>query len=463
MFVRRPSRIASAVLVLAVLGTGSPWAAAAGRDITETCDASPPAGFHDVTPDNVHVRRIDCIKALGITTGTTADTYAPGHSLTRGQLASFLDRTLAVAGEPLPGTSTDHFDDDAGSPHERAINRLASAGIVSTSSRQFGVSAIPTRAEMAGLTDAVLRHAGVLSTSPPPPDFFMDDSGLPDAEAIDRLADAGIISGRSAGIFAPSEPLRRDQMATFLANAADAVREGPGTHDHCRMQAPDQARFDTTWYQQQCEMFGIPIVASGAVDPAALRETARVFSAMLGRNPRLHVALASSGFYFILLGEREGQTDPPEYRYLKTDPVTDWDERARGLGGSDYASAGEENVLCLDGDRYAGESILIHEFSHSVLNAGIAPVIPGFIDRLVGAYEDAMAAGLWQGTYAAENLDEYWAEGVQSWFSSNAESDPPNGIHGLIDTREELLTYDPGLAALIAEGLGTSDWSYACP
>ena len=30
--------------------------------------------------------------------------------------------------------------------------------------------------------------------------------------------------------------------------------------------------------------------------------------------------------------------------------------------------------------------------------------------------EQAMAKELWQNTYAAENHDEYWAEGVQSWL-----------------------------------------------
>ena len=39
-------------------------------------------------------------------------------------MATFLDRAL-----DLPSTSEDFFDDDEGSPHERAINRVAAAGI----------------------------------------------------------------------------------------------------------------------------------------------------------------------------------------------------------------------------------------------------------------------------------------------------------------------------------------------
>ena len=39
---------------------------------------------------------------------------------------------------------------------------------------------------------------------------------------------------------------------------------------------------------------------------------------------------------------------------FKDDPDTDWDERARGLGGTLHipvSSAGEENVMCHDDDR----------------------------------------------------------------------------------------------------------------
>ena len=43
------------------------------------------------------------------------------------------------------------------------------------------------------------------------------------------------------------------------------------------------------------------------------------------------------------------------------------------------------------------------------------------------------------------------AEGVQSFFNSNAYSDPPNGIHNNISTREALKSYDPELHAFIEE------------
>ncbi len=55
---------------------------------------------------------------------------------------------------------------------------------------------------------------------------------------------------------------------------------------------------------------------------------------------------------------------------LKGDKSADWwDRRARGLGGSEtdpIASCAEENLLCFEGDPYAAENILIHEFAHAL-------------------------------------------------------------------------------------------------
>ena len=62
-----------------------------------------------------------------------------------------------------------------------------------------------------------------------------------------------------------------------------------------------------------------------------------------------------------------------------------------------------------------------------------------------------MKRGLWRNTYAATNYKEYWAEGVQSWFNVNKEVLRVDGIHNDINTRRELIKYDPELAKLISK------------
>lgn len=142
------------------------------------------------------------------------------------------------------------------------------------------------------------------------------------------------------------------------------------------------------------------------------------------------------------------------------------------MGGSEtdaYCTCGEENLLSYRGDPYLTENILIHEFAHNIHLRGLVNVDPTFDPRLQAAYQKAMSAGLWKGKYASVNHHEYFAEGVQSWFDNNREDDHD---HNHVDTREELLDYDPELAAALSRSVSryrttlheshhTTDWSHA--
>ena len=69
------------------------------------------------------------------------------------------------------------------------------------------------------------------------------------------------------------------------------------------------------------------------------------------------------------------------------------------------------------------------------------------------AYNSAIGAGRFSDTYADDTVAEYWAEGVQSWFNTNLESIPANGVHNEINTRAEMEEYDPELYGILAEVL----------
>ncbi|WP_441292623.1 hypothetical protein ACSRUE_21485 [Sorangium sp. KYC3313] len=105
----------------------------------------------------------------------------------------------------------------------------------------------------------------------------------------------------------------------------------------------------------------------------------------------------------------------------------------------------------------------MHEFSHAIAIMGIAFVEPTFNGELEDVFDAALQAGRWENTYAATNKDEYWAEGVQSWFDANTEAIPTNGIHNDIDTRAELRDYDRPLHDLIARYFADDAWRPSCP
>ncbi len=86
--------------------------------------ASPSDYFTD-DAESAHQGDINRLANAAVTSGCAPTRFCPSATMTRGQMASFLARALA-----LPDTEVDHFADDDGSTHENAINRLADARIV---------------------------------------------------------------------------------------------------------------------------------------------------------------------------------------------------------------------------------------------------------------------------------------------------------------------------------------------
>jgi hypothetical protein len=226
------------------------------------------------------------------------------------------------------------------------------------------------------------------------------------------------------------------------------------------------------YYTQVVRLNGFPIVASAKVNPYALKEAAFLGELMLAKRPDVLEAMVKSGARLCIMAHDEYTTDLPEFVRMADDPMPGfeefsgkdyWDARARGTGGSDtdpYCTCAEENLLGYEGDPYSTENILIHEFAHNIHLRGLNNVDPTFDKRLKETYAAAMKAGLWKGKYASVNHHEYFAEGVQSWFDNNRENDHD---HNHVNTRAELLEYDPGLAAMCREVFKDTEFKYTKP
>ncbi len=104
--------------------------------------------FTDVS-SSMHRADINGIAAAKIAVGCTDARYCPTSTVTRGQMASFLARTLS-----LPVSARDYFWDDNGTTHEGAVNSLAAAGITGgCSAGQFCPNSPVTREQMAGFLE----------------------------------------------------------------------------------------------------------------------------------------------------------------------------------------------------------------------------------------------------------------------------------------------------------------------
>ena len=107
-----------------------------------------PAATGDFFTDDEGLSHEDNINRLaqaGITFGCSETEFCPRGLVSRGQMASFLDRALA-----LPAASADHFTDDDGTAHEDAINRIAEAGITTgCAATRFCPDGLVNRQQMA--------------------------------------------------------------------------------------------------------------------------------------------------------------------------------------------------------------------------------------------------------------------------------------------------------------------------
>lgn len=208
------------------------------------------------------------------------------------------------------------------------------------------------------------------------------------------------------------------------------------------------------FYQQYCDASGIPILSSAQVNPDALRIAKSRIDIMTQKlSPAIIHSMVTSKARIAIIGQHEVMTDIPENAKLNQDyPGKDWNKRSRGLGPTmkrPVTSVGEENILCLKGNRIPGSDLFVHEFAHTIHRLGLNNAVPNFQFELDTAYKEAVVKrNLWKNTYASKNSQEYWAMAVQTWFNVN---DSPGGKdENYINTRSQLQSYDPVLYNLVS-------------
>ena len=171
---------------------------------------------------SVHEANIEVMAELGITLGCNPpdnDRYCPKKVVKRSQMMAFLARALGE--ENASDATTSRFSDvpdDAW--YLSSLERLADLGIVEPyEDGTFRPSAPVTRLDMAVFMSRAFSGVGEVEE---PAGVFGDvpaDSEY--AGAVEGILAAGVTTGCSADplLYCPDKPVRRDQMASFLARA----------------------------------------------------------------------------------------------------------------------------------------------------------------------------------------------------------------------------------------------------
>jgi Zn-dependent metalloprotease len=181
--------------------------------------------FIDVPDDYWAYQWIEALYDSGITSGCITDPplYCPEATVTRSQMAIFLERGMRGSGYSPPPASGTSFDDVPASHWAAAwIEQLATDGITggcSASPPLYCPESSVTRAQMAIFLERAM-HWPTPFTPPPASGTVFNDVPVDHwaASWIEQLAADGIAEGCSASppMYCPESPVTRAQMAVFL-------------------------------------------------------------------------------------------------------------------------------------------------------------------------------------------------------------------------------------------------------
>lgn len=190
-----------------------------GGDAAAACGGQGVAPFVDVAPQSTHGPAIACSTALGLVEGVAQNPrrYDPGAPVRRDQAAAVLLRALDHLGAEIPpAPASPRFDDLAGNVHADAIERLAAAGILQgRTGGRYEPQAAIRRDQLAALLAAALDHADGRTLQPVGPAPYPDVTGV-HADAVALATERGLLAGTADGRFRPADGTRRDQLASVV-------------------------------------------------------------------------------------------------------------------------------------------------------------------------------------------------------------------------------------------------------
>ena len=177
------------------------------------------AGFGDVGRSDYYAAPVQWLVDTDITTGTSPGCFSPDRAMTRAEIATFLHR---YAGQPAGGYEP--FVDVAyGAYYRDAVAWMAAAGITTgTSATTFDPDRSVTRGELAAFLHRFAGSPAPLAAYGAGSPFVDVPLGVFFAVPVQWMVGAGITTGTSPATFDPYRAVTRAEAATFLHRLAGA-------------------------------------------------------------------------------------------------------------------------------------------------------------------------------------------------------------------------------------------------
>ena len=178
----------------------------------------PSTAFTDISEcDEAQQTAINALAVAGIISGTGDATFSPNGTVTPGAVAMVIRRTSGESGDATPSAAVDALGTLGILSAEEVTNAKDDTYVVTADTVTVWLSRFMTRAELAVLVaDGFELEAQDVSVS------FTDLAGCSTAQvdAINRLAQNGIIQGTQNSVFSPRGIADRGTVAALLWKAA---------------------------------------------------------------------------------------------------------------------------------------------------------------------------------------------------------------------------------------------------
>ncbi len=197
-----------------------------GDNPTTPSTPSTPAsktGFSDVVAGGWYESAVQYMKDNGLMAGTSATTFAPDATTTRGMIVTILYR---LEKEPAAAAASSFSDIAAGEWYSDAVAWAAANNIVSGyENGTFGAGDVITREQMAAILFRYASFKGYDVTKTADLSSFADAAQVSAyaADAMKWANAAGLISGTSTTTLAPAGSATRAQAASILMRFCENV------------------------------------------------------------------------------------------------------------------------------------------------------------------------------------------------------------------------------------------------
>lgn len=248
-------------------------------------------------------------------------------------------------------------------------------------------------------------------------------------------------------------------------------------------------------YQRCRDADGIPIIGSNRISHSAFKAAHKALDLMVPPGSAYRKKMTENKLRIAIIDrEEKGQHLPGLLHMTLFSGVFDPGGGSDFLGFFNYVVPAaypivvvpESDLVCDDYASYAyyegfdlsQGTVIAHELAHAIHWTALRSLDSTFSSRLVKAYNHSvLEKGLWKDTYAATNAEEYWAEGLEGWFTkkgdwkidtrnyndlSHPANDPLLFQESPVEYDIPIRKYDPQLFQLLQETFPNPQWDSLC-